>query len=911
MMNKEKFKQPVELFKSDVVNRWKVPKSDLVTENSTKKINNKNIDFVKLQHMITSHAEKLNDAEGIMELLPDLEIVKEILISNILSPKDLKEAKLNITVSKNAPPELAEIIRTHFTSVYNIEKLMPEILGKALFTKGSYVILPLPPTLISRMIGENTYGLESIISVEDLDTKDFTNKRLPNIGILYNKNTESNITDSRLFAMEEISEYVFKDKNLDTYTTNIGVEAKELIELTDNPLYLLYPTVKNKTAKNRIKRALESRLGIDYGLEAINKNKFNNKNKTDYIDRAVKYTPSVSLSFNPDDLNDDLNPIIITLPPEAVIPIHIPGEPSNHVGYLIFTDTDTGSPLSYVKSSNKFKELSNRLKNNVQNQAYTNTLTASLGYVSSTSSNITGDRTQEDNRTIFALYKEQFENKIKEAIEKGSTGQTVEVADPGELYKIMFARQLGKQKTRVIYVPAEMLSYIAFNYNETGMGISLIEKTKLYASFRAILMFASIMAGVKSSINRRELTITLNEEDPDPTGTIESIMNEYISLQSQGAPWGRLDPIDIVDSLQRAGLQYKIIGSDRYPTTDITVNEAKQEVTPPNKELTDDLKDIHYRALWVEPDTINFSTNVETTATATTTANLLQAKRYNKVQNEYEEKLSELIRKYIRLRGPLYKQIADKYSELKSSESLTLNELIDSVSVALPKADSAEIDAQSIAFDKKAAFIDKLVEIFISEEMLKDLSIPDDQILNTIADIKLSVGNLLKRQYARSENMLPELDNLLNSEDTNVEELLSAHNEDILKLVTDVLKNTRKCLHTENEIISKQDAEYGTTVDENNNDESNISDTDNNLDDTSNLDENTDNNVDGLDDNPDDSKDNLDEPKDEETDLDGAIKTEEDKKKIKEDAKLKDEIDLEKAIEKEKKKKGKDNNEED
>ena len=665
-----------------------------------------------------------------------------------------------------------------------------------------------------------------------------------------------------------------------------------MVELTDNPLYLLYPTVKNKTAKNRIKRALESNLGIDYGLEAINKNKFINKNKSDYVDRVVKYTPSVSLSFNPDELNDELNPIIITLPPESVIPIHIPGEPSNHVGYLIFTDADSGNPLSYVKSSNKFKELSNRLKNNIQNQAYTNTLTASAGYVSSTSSNITGDRTQEDNKVIFSLYKDQFESKIKEAIEKGSTGQTVEIADPGELYKIMFARQLGKQKTRVIYVPAEMLSYIAFNYNESGAGISLIEKTKLYASFRAILMFASIMAGVKSSINRRELTITLNEEDPDPTGTIESIMNEYISLQSQGAPWGRLDPIDIVDSLQRAGLQYKIIGSERYPTTDIAVNEAKQEVTPPNKELTDDLKDIHYRALWVEPDTINFSTNVETTATATTTANLLQAKRYNKVQSEYEEKLSDLIRKYIRLRGPLYKQILDKYNELKGTNSLTLNELIDSVTVVLPKADSAEIDAQSIAFDKKAAFIDKLVEIFISEEMLKDLSIPDDQILNTIADIKLSVSNLLKRQYARSENMMPELDNLLNSEDTNVEELLSTHNEDILKLVTDVLKNTRKCLHTENEIISKQDSEYGNNIDENN---------DNGLDNASNLDENNDDELkDDFDENVDETDDNLDGPKDEEIDLDADIKSEEDKKKSKEEAKSKDEVDLEKAIEKEK-----------
>jgi len=771
--------------KSEIQKQWKVPILDAVEQSVEKKTRiDRHLDYNKLRAIVIEHAEKLDDNEGIMELLPDLEQVREILVSTILSPTDMKDTNLNITVDKDAPPEIAELIKEHFSTVYDLNGEKADILGKALFSKGSYPIMVIPPSAVSNLIKENTHGLESI---SELDSSKITNQRLGNIGIIYNDRNKD-----YTYAFEAINDVGPDNKPLDPD----DLFKESYVEITDNLLYLAQPAIADGISSAKVKDVLMHA----YGLEAIIDKKTNNI----YKNRSVAYKPFIGLKtelvdgVQEKDVDEDYDPLVITLPPESVVPVHKPSEPKEHVGYLIFIDED-GVPIHYAKNSNKWKQLNQRLENQMENQTLMNHIGLGVSYVNN---NLKQDHSTEFNKTINSAYQEQFEAKLTAAIGKGVTGKKIQVADLGEFYRIMLYRQLEKQKTRILYVPAEMITYIAFNYSETGHGISLLEKTKLYASFRAILTFAMVMTAIKSSVNLRRLEITLDEDDIDPQSTVEQILNEYVALQASGVPIGRLNPLDIIDSLQKSGIQVKINGGSRFPGTEIDVVETKKEITPPDTGIMDMLKDIHYAGLWVSREDVDKTGEADFAATVISN-NLIKAKKYALVQKDYTGHLTDFVQKYISHGGSLFSEIKKKFEELGKKSKLTMPELIASIKVVLPQPDDAVIKAQSQEYDDFCSLAEKVIDNYISEGMIKDM-LTGEYIGLGIEDVKACYLNLLKRQFLRSKNIMPEIDAILINPENNVEEQLSKHNDTVMKLIADTIKHVKKVENKEEKEIQAE-----------------------------------------------------------------------------------------------------------
>lgn len=728
---------------------WPIPQKDLVKSNSKNKI--KNIDYDKLKAIVESNSSKINDAKGIMELLPDLYLVKEVLIASILSPKDLSDTDLSIKIDKDAPAEIAEIVRVHLSSTYNLNSKLSEILGEALFEIGSYSLLALPANTISNLI--NTHN----ISLEDISGNGINDVKLPPIGILKGNN-------DTLYCMEDLS----------IENGNRKLEISKM-EISDNIQYLATPMAQSLKRKN----ILTNRLKDVYGLEGINdKDKTNNV----YLKRRTLKEDQINIKKEEKITENNINPIVLNLPAESVIPVSVPGEPENHVGYYIVIDKN-GHPIKTTKNSSQFKDLNDRLERSILDKGASNVVTTSLiGTIKKDDSGVF-------TKPLLDSYINGIEKELKNAVKDGIHNGNVEVSAPENLYRLMFARQLENQLTRIIYVPSEMLTYIAFNYDEMGLGISLIEKTKMYASLRAILLFAKMMASIKNSVPSRTLSIVLDDDDSDPQGTIEKILSEYAALQANGLPVGKLSPTDIVDALQKAGVQIKIDGGELFPNTGIEVEDHNADIPIPNSDLSDDLKHAHYSGLGVSPESVDASLELDFATTATA-SNLLQSKRVMIVQKSYVKHLSDFIHSYIFAGGPLFKQIKDKYNE-NENNILTLEEVINSITVLFPKADTAFIKAQNEAFNDYSEFIETAIELYISEEMLVDM-LDGEFTTDSIESVKVSLLSFLKRQYLDSQNMLPEMANIITKTDNNIATTIKHHNSSVLEIVGDLFKALRK-----------------------------------------------------------------------------------------------------------------------
>lgn len=762
---------------SDLMVRYTIEKADLVSSNPYQNVNNNSavVDYAKLREMVETFTAQQDDVDAALQMLPDLSLVCETLNASILSPKDFREYSLNLIGESWTPPGIIEAAKRHFTTVFNLSNEIPNILDLALCKRGGHVLIPISPKSISTLIREGTPGLESFEIGERLSRMDMSN-----YGFI------SPITPK----LNTASNYWGLESSEDAATRSI--QPTSYIEITDNWMYALRPKLKEALNKSR----LDDLTSAAYGLEA-DISQVTRKTVKVYNDLYAKNIPAAifaPVSDQDRDNNIDLNPIVFNPPITSMIVAHVPGSPKEHLGYYFPLDED-GNVLHFPRSSSKYRELNDKLNNMVNDQASMSLLATGIKYMGQEPS-ATTDKAKM-NKQLLSLYNEQFERELCEAVANGKTGRTIEISNPGDLYRVMLFRQLSKQKTRILYIPASMVTYFAFNYNEEGIGESLLEKTKLYTAFRVVLTFATMFAAVKGSVNMREVEIVVSDDDPDPRGSVETLINEYMGMQTSSLPIASLRPADIIDGLAKSGIQIKVKGSpDKVPQSSMDVNEKKREITPPDQSIMDWLKDTQYAGMMVSPEIMDRVLGAEL-AVSVASVNLLQAKRVMKIHKPLISCTNKFMRTYIKCGGPLYQEIKKIYDETKGCEK-TLHEVIDSISMSLPQPDTAIISTQIEAFDKQLEFVTKVVTVTINEDMISSM-LTGDSANVPVEAIKNGIINLLMRDYITKENLIPEMDTLLNDADSNLSEMLQQHYERVLVLVEEVARNLAKTEHEEDE----------------------------------------------------------------------------------------------------------------
>lgn len=856
----------------EVVDYWNIPKSTLVgtniNKNSSNKDKNNQDDFSRLRTLYEDNSQKINDAHGAIELLPDLALVIQTAVATTLSPIDLTKVDITFNVHQNSPETLSSTLNKYFNNKdnFDLSTEASKILSESKYYYGAYITIFIQPNMINKIINLNTKirkdsiqpsyydkvpGLPIVNNNGDLinqekvkltdkksnesfsiSNEDIINGKC-NIGLIKNGKKEFEIVGN-----ESINtlEYFSSHKEESKLLLNEGLDLKGLnsinlsqIELTDNP-FILAKSYANEYLVEQKTSSILSSLGFegyDDNLSTKIKSKRTNSNgfKLDenkdniYLNRETETIPTQN--FTNIDITEEekiqFNPILLKGNPESVIPIIKPGKPDEHIGYFIILD-ENGHQLSCTKDSNYFKTLTQKLKEKILN-----TGNNSMFFQSPTFK-------LEDQiafKPLIDKYLEQFEEKLSNVIKDSLMLSELKIDFPEELFTVMLTRQLTNQKTRVLYLPKDLVSYIAFNFNDNGIGVSLLEKTKLYTSLRAILLFASIIAGINNSIPAKKMSIKLDEDDIAPRERIEDIMEIYAKLQSGTLQIGTLQPYDLIESLQKASISVEIEGGEQFPNTKVEMLELPKTQTKPDQELMEYLKHAQYAGLEETPEVVD-STYEGEFAISIVNRNLLRARRFLDAQIAFTSKkhgLSEFVQKYILAGGTLFKEIKDLYDSLpaKDKEEMSFKDMINSIEVKLPAPDLSIVNARAAALEDFNKLAEQVISAYISEDMIGDLLKGEEIQTSAIDAIKLAVLKKLQREFIKANNILPELEDLLYNEDIKIETELGEHYNFMMKLIADVLKIMRKAEPKYNDMVKKvEDAllpkedisEEDTTTDE-------------------------------------------------------------------------------------------------
>lgn len=754
-----------------------------------KKDNHITADMSYVKAISDDTALSVAEAASMIDALPDLELSKLIIVSSILSPNDMISNKLIYGCStgmfKDVTPRLVEVIENHFNDTYKIKKYLPDMIGKAIFTDGSYPLVVLPESSIDNLINTN---LE--ITAESYNKG--TMHAHESLGILGNPTTKINSvttpskgrTVTRPSAPARTASLSFesltnKGHSSSGFISAVGNESF-MTTITDNPSVLRIPRLVDKIRHQSVisKYAAYAVSNETFG-STIRKVVSETTLKTDvpgniYPNRKLTHEPTIAM-VDPNSLERESvgHPVVLTPPSEAVIPVYEPGDPSHHVGYFIVLD-ETGNPVGASAHQDQFKSMSNYTTSSTESSTnVAGTLTSqynNMAGITSTISQGAVDNSAFDPIKSAELYGSIIENELIERLENGTYSEKLTVAKATEIYRMMFTRACMSMKTQLVYVPAEFVTYLAYDYKRNGVGRSLLERTKAIGSLRMINMMAKAMASIKSSINLRKLNIVVDADDPNPLKTVEQRIHDFMIATKAEFPIGQMNFADISESLQKAGVSVHVTGSERLPESSMDVDYRTNAVQGPNEDYDNMLQKQQIMGFGIPPDAVNSATDMQF-ATAIVTYNFLSAKINLMRQETTCEAIADFMRKYASFSKPLLdtlERVIDENRELINANEMLAQYhsralakvFIQHIDISLPEADMTKLDAELEAFDKYEAGLDKVLEAFVSEDMFSE-EIVGAKVAEKMRGIRPVIKNYFLRQYLTKNNIMPELFELI------------------------------------------------------------------------------------------------------------------------------------------------------
>lgn len=653
--------------------------------------------------LVKENMQRVMDGENVLEILPELDYVASIVISGILSTKDLITCKLNFDslahgINQELMADLIKELRRFFETTYPIHDYLYEILYDTMFRTGSYALGIIPESSVDRIINEG--GQRIGTEAYDKDLRGAMKVR----GILGNPNAdvkdgegavgvgiEQFIRTARKENFEGTGYQVLlkgkvpdreavptkKTEGDKTTITYPDVEVDFGFTLTDNPDAIKIPQLYKARAKSVVTNTyndlmksnmafgMENREGVVQafvGLERENTifdyfdaGAYKNRN---YQSKPVEEVLPVELAGR----RSLGHPMYQHFSSESFIPCHTPGTFTQLIGGFAVLD-EQGYPVT--RNSRMYNASATAwIMGNPSSQLIND---AAMGL---------GINKQDDPNREWTMsklldsYAQLVEAKLVQSLKSGAYGGTFNIVRPQQVYQIMMARALSKKNTQILYIPAEQLVYFALDWTPDGLGRSRLDKTRMISTVRSAIALATMQSTVLNATRNIKLTVTLAPEDRDGEKTINEAVFRATQQFLSRIPYSGT-PDDVMAYIANAGIDVEVEGNDFYASTKVDVTENSPDYKIPDPAIDEALLRKQARALGADPDLVINPEQIEF-ASQITTKNVFNTKRIVQDQQRLQPLLSHWVKVHVysdpviidRLTDCVMKYL-DKYAEVR------------------------------------------------------------------------------------------------------------------------------------------------------------------------------------------------------------------------------------------------------
>ena len=427
-------------------------------------------------------------------------------------------------------------------------------------------------------------------------------------------------------------------------------------------------------------------------------------------------------------------------------------------------------------------------------------------------------RSSNDNKNLTLdqaakIYSDIVESDLVERLKNGIYGSGAQIAKNEDVYRIMMARTFANQYTRLLYIPVELVTYFAYKYYDNGIGKSMLDDLKILTSLRSILLFSKVMAMAKNSINVTHVAMTLDPNDPDPQKSIEESIHEVIRMRQQYFPLGINSPNDLVDWVQRAGIEFSFEGHPGIPQTKFDFDNKTLNHQIPDNDLDELLRKQTLMAIGLSPETVDAGFTAEFAVTVVKN-NILLSKRVLQIQQIFTPQVTDNVQKIALNDHEIINEIItiltesegllEKTLTAEEKESLAADKnkfyhdfselVISSLDVDLPKPDITTLDNLSQSFDEYQTALDKALEAWVNTDILNENVAGE---LNGSVDvIKQTLRAYFLRKWMSENGFMPELNDIVSTDEDNkpminIESMMTSHVEGLTRSSVEYLNKLK------------------------------------------------------------------------------------------------------------------------
>ena len=756
----------------------------------------------QLQGSATQRTTIFKRLEDLKYLSPEIEQIKMIYVSSILSPTDMQTDAVNISVdtgNADLDSELSEFLNDYFNNDLHLGVKLKEWLERSLFDYGSAPVVIVPRSNITALnaLCDKYVSMESM-SDEQKNSILYNHIGLENLNCTNTKNNETSFTNK--FKEELKNDIIF-----DISCEDLGIEEKshekvvdKLVEgslefinknkdnitFVNNPFYLK----EVKTSKAKIKESLKV-----WEEQIIGKG----ENKI------------FALSDIDNGKNKEDHPFIIELDPNLTVPVCVPGTNNQHIGYFVLTDAD-GNLVTSETYQNDYMSAKG-LRESSYSAMYGKTPGAipylnNLGYANK----------NENSEAVFGLTVKKL---LKEQLNVLNLGAGVTLHEYDALSKCLFYNMLKSMKTKIIFVPSPMMIYYAYEYRSDGSGKSLLEDVEYLLALRTTMIVATVLNGMKNAVDRKVIEVDVDEKNTNLEQTLMTYKNIAVSKNiptfnnnPYSASKGIIDQSISVLPKNIKGLSGSL---------NIDKSHVSSNIPQPEPEIIERFTNMMITHVGIPPAAINaLGENEYSRSIATTNLHFSNIIRTRQRQSKtYNDKLVKNYVSYSAVLCDKIKEILDNNinkdsvakkdnKKLKSKTSkdsktssdkdikLDVQTIIQSISVNLPTCNVSTDKAKYQEIGELISLLDTVFENMYPNELVpKD----DTELKNMLTSVKL---------YMKSENLKKILTNIGYHKTFEFPQINEINEESFVDIVS-YLNNLQKGLNDRVKVFKGSDDDSG------------------------------------------------------------------------------------------------------